>query len=509
VLPVPLLWLAVGQDVEIDEAPSVKELRKRAIEARTEVAADPTETVAIDAGETLFFRVKVPVRKGVPLDGTIDKVRAPKGVSIVPWVEVAGGFAIYGIQADRTVASTDLLEGEIILRDREGNPVGRKALLHEIAPRRSAPTAEIIALDRDAYLHHQAIAASAYERLQRLHDFLRLDQFVRPPSAQNVPADRTEDYLRFMHHRLRADAAERRLRAAAGSSDEAIEVQAIQAIGALSRRPSGPAKMARAIDGVTTTDALAITTKALEDLRIDEAEGFLDKLRNGGRLTKEELAEALIIAGAIRFARGAERDAAKEMGRAFCIIPELGSAPARRAFAKLFAEAKAATPCKEPIEIREVKVEHAKSGESLVYRITAEFGDDPFGLITGGDVQLWGSGGEIFAGDQVRTTDVEGRRFLVGEVRDSGNMETFGGQILVKAFVKDVSGVVIASFGHPDPKPLPIERHESLPAVDIPWWVWVVVAGGVAVAAGTTTAIVLGTREREAELGIGPIEVTF
>ncbi len=372
-----------------------------------------------------------------------------------------------------------------------------------------APTADAIALDALAYHHHQARALEALPHLGPVAAELRLDRFTRPPPLARVPPERLSDFSQFLHHRLRAELARRRLVAAAHASDPSLETAAIRAVGGLTQGPSGPSQTAAAIDGLTTGDALALAEKALGNLRLDDAEGMLVKLRNNGHLERRELAEALEMLGAIQRARGRTDLSERTFGQALCAEPGLPSTVPVRALAAAFREAQARSPCTEPIRITEVHVLRDQGEHGLVYRVVADIGGDPFGLVEGGDLQIWGSGGAMFAADRPRSTERNGRRELAGTIEDTGNMETYTGQILVKVFLRDLSGVVIDSFGDPDPVSLPIERGEHLPAVAIPWWVWAVAAGVAVAAAGTVTAIVLTKDSGEPPLGIGPIDVSF
>lgn len=475
---------------------------------------EATETLRIEAGQTLFvkdsFSLPEEVFDGVPRD-----IRGPRGVSVAPWVEVVaqdGGrtTVIYAIAAERSrQPGTEILEATLVLRNRRGAPVGRRSIAHELRIRSPSVTAEEIAAARDTYLEHLEQATQAFARLEPLHDHLRPDRFVRPPPTNRVPDDRLDAYRSFMHHRLRADAARDRIRTAADAGDEALETKAIKALGSLSSGPTGPAKKARAIEGLDTQAALGKARAALADLRLDEAEGFLDKLRKTRALEKTELAQVLVMEGALRYARDREEAAGVLFGQALCAEPGLEPKLTRSPFLKAFEAARAAGACESPTRIQEVSVVRDRTEAGLVYRVIARYGPDPFGLVRAGDLQIWGSGGGMFEGRRAEASPGLEETSLVTEIPDTGNMETYAGQILVKVFLRDASGVIIDSLGDPDPVALPIQEGENLSDFSIPWWVWAI-AGTVAVAgAATATALLVGKNDGEPPLGIGPIEVSF
>lgn len=476
---------------------------------------ESTETLRIEAGQTLFIEDGVSLDQDA-FDGIPKDVRGPAGVSLAPWIEVVAhedgrATIIYAIEAAPSRRpGTEILEATLVLRDRSGTPIGEKSIAHELQIRSPTVKLDEIEIARDACLDHQARAAEAFARLSPLHDYLRPDRFVRPPPTTRVPKDRLDAYRTFMHHRLRADAARRRIRTAADLKEETLEIAAIQAIGALSKGPTGPAKMARAIEGLGIEAALEKAAASLTDLRLDEAEGFLDKIRSTGRLEKPELARVLQMYGAIRYARGKEDAGRVLFGQALCADPQLEPQLDRAPFLKALEAAKAAGTCETPTRIQEVKVERDQTPKlGLVYRITARYGPDPFGLVQAADLQIWGSGGGMFDERQVEATRGLEETFLVAEIPDTGNMETYAGQILVKVLLRDVSGVVIDSLGDPDPVPLSIEKGENLSTVSIPWWVWAI-AGSVALAgAATATALLVTRNDGEPPLGIGPTDVTF
>jgi hypothetical protein len=479
-----LALLLLAQPVGLELPPAEKQKRIAAIEARTEASVPFADAFTLEAGDSILVRVSLPVNDASgDLTARSKDARGGAGLRVSRWVEVVaqkpGAIVLrYAIEAGAERApGSDIVEAVLEVRDEEG-VVAKRTVAHEVTVVRPTPTPEEIALDRDAVLHHRAAAAA---RLAEKQDILR--------------------------HERRAEAARRRLVAAAGTEDPALALAAIHAIGSLSRGPSGDAKHARATDGLTTEAALELAAKSLDELKIDEAQGIVAKLRKSGRLLKRELAAALQVLGAVQLARGDEAEARRLFGQALCADPGVASLLERPAFEEAFRQAKEKSACREPIRIGEVHVYRDQGDGGLVYQITATYSDDPLELVGGGDLEIWGTGGGVFATARVPSTEKNGRKILVGTIEDNGKMETYAGQILVKVFLRDESGVVIDSFGDPDPVSLPIEEGENLPSVSIPWWVWLIV--GVAVAgAGAATAVAL-TRPEEDQLGIGPIEVTF
>jgi hypothetical protein len=438
-------------------------------------------SLSAEAGETIFVNAELEVDEARgELKGSVKDVRAGSGLGIAPFVEVVerkpGAVVVrYAIEiAPDRAAGTDTIEATLQV-DADGRRIAKKSIAHELAVTTPTPTPEEIARERDAVREHVSKAEQ---------------RGAKPKTVA--------------HHELRSEAARRRLLAAARAEDPAVELAAIHAIGSLAKGASRAPKPGA--ESMTTEAVLDAAAKQLDALAIDEAESALIEVRR--KLVKKELAVALQLLGAIELAKGDDEDSRRAFGQALCADPGLQAILKRRAFQTAFEAAKAQNPCREPIRIQEIHVERDQGKKGLVIEISATFGDDPFGLVEYGDVQIWGTGGGMFASDRPRSIEKNGQRSVLGEIDDNGKMETYDGQILVKVFLRDSAGVVIDSFGDPDPVPRPIESGGDLSST-IPWWVWIVTAG-VAVAAGATvTAIVLTRDDGEPPLGIGPIEVTF
>ena len=100
------------------------------------------------------------------------------------------------------------------------------------------------------------------------------------------------------------------------------------------------------------------------------------------------------------------------------------------------------------VETRITQVlEDALSGiEGVEVQVKVPYGPDPYNLIEGGDVELWGSGGGILDSQKVkaRRGDIT---WLRADFPDTGFLENYEGNLLVRVLAKDSSGVVIASAG--------------------------------------------------------------
>jgi len=82
-------------------------------------------------------------------------------------------------------------------------------------------------------------------------------------------------------------------------------------------------------------------------------------------------------------------------------------------------------------------------------------------------------------------------------------------QVPVRIRVLDRAGIELAGVGRPDPLFVPMPREQK--SFRVPPWVWWV-AGGVAVAGGTTAVVFLATRDTpaaEPERRLGPIDIRF
>jgi hypothetical protein len=461
---------------------------------------------SLPRGDTVFVEVDVALSRAtsLPLEALIANQKSTKEVKLAPYVEVlavSGKSAriSYALRAASDAAfGTYRLFAFIEVRERNGAIIGAAQVDQTIEV---GPLSPDIEAWKKSYLLHQGAASEAYEALRSLKDTLRLDRVDPPPASSKVKDADAPVLAKFLHHRLRADVELRRLRTMVDSTDSVVAEAALMAIGALSKRPTGTVAKASAIEGETIGRSLELALVAMNDARLDDAEAYLDKLTTSGRLDRLELASGLVMLGAIYAARGRSVDAEKAIGRALCIDPKLDIRFERPLFVKSLEAAKTARfACKAPIAIGEVT---ATRVEGTTILIRAAFGPDPYQLIGGGDVEVWGSGGGVHRAEKVRAHD----NVLEATVVDTNDLQAYGGQLLLRVILRDVSGVSIATFGDPDPGSVVVRGESSSLKLDVPWWVWVVAGGVVAAAAGTTIAVV--TSDRDVRYGIGPINAQF
>lgn len=457
-------------------------------------------SATLGRGDALFIEAPVPSKGAV--EAVVGNARSPKDLKLAPYIELAGDKMIYALRASSDAAlGTHRLFAIIELKGPNGALLGTAQIDQAIEIVAPVHSKEAIDAARRAHLSNQGEASSAYDLLPRLHDTLRLDRADPPPAFSKIKDGELEPLRKFLRHRLRADIELRKLRTAVDATDPALAEAALLAIGALSHRPTGTVTKASAIEGETISRSLELAAAALEDARLDEGEAFLNKLSTSGRLDKAELARALVLLGAVYAARGRPADAAKSMGRALCIDPRLDVALGRPLYKKTFASARsAANACKAPITIGDVT---ATRVEGATIAIRATFSSDPHGLISGGDVEVWGSGGAVHRAEKVRAGD----NTLEATIQDTGELQAYDGQLLLRVLLREVSGVTIASFGDPDPSPVPLANAGGGFSLDIPWWGWVT-AASVVVLGAATAAIVIGS-DREVVYGIGPINAQF
>src|SRR5262249_15627073 len=139
-------------------------------------------------------------------------------------------------------------------------------------------TTEAIESDKRTFVESQDLATAAFDKLRSLQDDLRLDRLDPPPPIDRIGEKDLPSVTAFFHHRTRAEIARQHLRTLADAADPKIKEAAVLAIGSLTKKPTGPLAKASAIDGERIDRALQMAETALEDLRIDEAEGIANKL---------------------------------------------------------------------------------------------------------------------------------------------------------------------------------------------------------------------------------------
>ncbi len=518
-LAVLLTAQASGEDLSFADnaaAADSPEAVAKAHLARTQKQVPAQERLSLAAGDTVFVTAVIPFKgpapqrpRAVPV-----AVRADRNVGTAPWAEVLeikGRRATvrYAVRSRPGPGGTFGLKFVLDLQDGlSAKTLGRIRVQHQLQVTPVPADAEALRKDRQAYLHHQAKATAAYRDLPQLKDFLRLDRVDRAPSASRVSDDQRKTLQAFLTHRLLADVAHVRIRAAAEHPDLTFAERAAQTLGSLSQRPTGPAASARAIEGVTAQIALQMTQRALDDLKIDIAEGFLNKLRTSGRLSPEQLAESLAMLGAISYLRKKPQDAIRAYGAALCLQPSLPDPSQHPILKARFQRAQAQPGCPEGLGIESVSAERKVGDEGISVQVRVRLKPDPNGIISGGTVQLWGSGGRVERSATPRVEVEDGVPYLVADLADDEDTRTTE-HLLVTVFAKHLSGIVLASAGDPDPVFVAVAHAELGDAPLVPTWLWWA-AGAVAVVGGATAGIwALSQQQGTVERGIGPVGVRF
>ncbi len=436
-------------------------------------------------------------------------VRASRAVTIAAWVDRSNTSLRYILQAQPEGAlGPHVLSATLTLIDEKGRKLQSFPVRHKIQVTEASGTSVEVETAKRAFRFHQGHAQAAYAQLESLHNDLRLDRVDRPPRLSKVPKDKEELLQRFYHHRVRAEIARGRLHALAQLKVRGTADQAALAIGGLTERPTGPAQKARAIDGVTTERGIAIAREALWQLRIDQAEGFLNRLRSSGRLEPSELASVLQLLGAVYLLRGRKAEATTTLGRSLCLSPDQKNLLKRPLLKESFETLRSSRKCTKPISIAKITATREDIDGTLYIVVSADYAPDPYRLGAKGVIQIFGTGGGVSAERKMEVN--QAKSSFEARFKDEGQFENFAGRILLKGLLQDLSGVTIATIGDPDPLSLPIVTGESASGIRVPWWVWVVIGGAAVVGGATAGAVVLARRDSGGPTrGIGPIEVSF
>lgn len=515
-LPATLCALALlGQtesDLSFADPTPAPTTRDFAAELTRVVPSAPV--LQLEAGDTVFVEIGLKLRRRAP-----DRVRAVPvavkgdGATTAPWAEVR--FA-EGRRASIRYAVRARAEGRgpltftLELRDAvSDDTLGRVAVRHDVLVAPSGLAPADVDDNVTAYRALQARAAQAYEDLPELRDFLRLDRVDRAPSSARIPETKDPILQDFLRYRLLADVARQRLRAMADAADPTVAAAGARGIGRLSDGPTGVAKAARAIEGLTTGRALELARRALDRLQVDVAEGMLDKLRLSGTLERGELARAFALLGGVHHLRGRRAAAIRAYGGALCLDPEIRPAVGRRVLLERFEAAIAEGGCPEPIAVAEVVATREITDRGPRLKVQAFLTPDPFQVVSGGEIQLWGFGGAVERAAR-GSADHGERRPVIEVVLDEDLDSASSPDVLLKVLVRHRSGVELATFGHPDPRRVRVSNAEEIgDPSGTNWWVWLAVGGAAIVAAGAGVGIWAASGSSEVDRGIGPTTVRF
>ncbi len=473
-----------------------------------------TLALKINAGDTVFLLTEIklsatPVQPQVRLIA----VRADRGVSTAPWAELIAvkrriATVRYPVRVRSAADQPKDIRFVIDVRDgQSGKSVGNQRVQHTVVIGPIRADAEDLLLDTKAYLHHQRLAQQAYDKLPELKDYLRLDRVDRPPSPSRVPEAKNAILQSFLQHRFHADIARQRLRTAADHEDQTIALAAALALGKLSAKPSGPAARARAIEGVSRRQALKLATSALDDLQIDEAEGILNKLRLGGTLNKRALAMTLALQGAVSFLRNKPQVAIRNYGAAHCLVSGLRPQVSRNILRKRFEQSVSAPGCAKAISFEQVRATRKSVNGELVVQVHLRISPDPHQVVSGGKVQLWGSGGQIAREATARVQTKDGVAYLLVDFPEDEESLS-GAWLLMKAEAQHVSGVTLATLGDDKPQAVQIEDGGLGTALIVPTWLWVV-TGSAALVGGAVAGVWALSQSNQINRAIGPVDIRF
>ncbi len=500
----------------VDASPESAEARRAAaIEVRyaprRHRAADGPLTLAPGRSVRVGFELASDRRARPPLRVGL-RTRDDRGVRVVgeaEAVEPIGTPRAPGLRFEVLVrASADAAPGArrlklvVELSDARGRRAGGQTLALELSLVAPDDPPDSVALDRAAYRAALEAGGRARDALGPLGSRLRLDRRDAPRTGP-LGAEAEARLADFVRARERAREARDRLRAAALWGEAELRTAAARVL--VDLPPLEPSR-GDPLAGRDSARAVTEAEGALARVELETAERLARAARTSGKLDPPGLGRALAVLGAIASLRGDEATARTELGRALCLDPTRASPsplpPVETSFAALRAEAR----CTGPLRLGRLEaVREARDGKVWV-DVRLPFGPDPYALVSGGDIELWGGGGAVIEVAQVRARRGPPDR-LEASFEDRGDLTNVSGQLLVRLVAKDVSGVALAGIGEASPIAVDVKASERGTSPGLPWWVWV--ASGVAVAgAATAVALAVGSGG-EPPRALGPTTITF
>jgi hypothetical protein len=476
----------------------------------------PVEAVVeVEQGDTVWLPITLKLRDAPPADLRVELRRreGTPGLSAFERVErvelelvrgqaLGRARVVLRVEPDAPVGA-----GQVVARAEAGDALGRlfgDAALRwsvRVVPPRT-PVAELQLLAA-AFQRHQAVAVRAGRGLGPLESKLRFDR-VEVPALPGLTRAEELSLTAFVGARLRADAAERRLRAAARVPDGVIARAALEALAGLAPpvppppapRPSDvkpDARQARA----RADDALA----RFDRLELRGVDGALWRARMTTGLDREALAKVLVRLGALALLRG-DLGGQELLLQGACLDPSALERLEPAALADLTRTA--AARCTRPLALHSTSAVPVDTDDGPGVRVRVLVGPDPGHALDGAKLELLGPAeGVVAARDVVAERgDLTGFAAIFA-ARELPQTEGAPVRLRARLRARDVAGNTLLALDAVDAT---VSAEGEDLTSGLPWWLWV--AGG-ALVAGAATSVILGVRGGGATPTIGPVDVRF
>lgn len=477
------------------------------------VVVAPDVPIDLEVGETVLVEVKCRVERPdvvaiPPVESVVVRpvgARTGRESEILPWVEVVKVDRRFVIARVPFVGlrpgTVNAIVGLEIHERGAVDPVAVQPVSVKLTVKPATTSPDAIAAARNRFEEENEAAAKIHATLAKSKAWVEPDRLTPYPTRE-IPDAEVTPLARFYRHRLRAGAALRALRAAADVEDADLAKQATRALGAIAPMP-GPGDDVSVVKRLANEKAIDATAVAIDDLEIRQAHAYADFLLDSGRLNLPELARVLALRGFVMLARGEDKRAERDLGRAFCIRGDLAPKVKRAWFVEEAKRVRDANACDRPLAVDRVVATAVVKDERPALEVVATFGPDPHRLVAKANVQLWTYEGALDTSLEVPAIHVGAPR-IEARLFGSGHGD---GHALIKVFLLDANGTELASTGDPDPLAVPVVAGEGTGG-PIPWWVWAV-AGGVVVAGAATVGVVALTRSGGVDRVIGPVDIRF
>ena len=334
---------------------------------------------------------------------------------------------------------------------------------------------------------------------------------TKAPSMRSLPSSLYKQKLpkawtrQFFSYRLKASIAERELYTSLKSATKQERDEILTAI--LNLRYFEDSVQSR-LSPYTTTPQSSLKAAVKKLLRYELSDAlYLAKFaRNSGKLDIALLAKSLLIIGGIQLLGAPESQSAIDtVNKAICLEKDLDFPLASIRVAQTLETIKSRNLCKQKLNIQQVKARRLIEDGNNMVEVTGLFGPDPYKMVSGGTIELWGAGGDIIESAQIRAERGSLNR-VVSTFEDRGDIQNYVGDILIRIIIKDVAGTELAYYGQTEPIALSIDES-SISIVDR-WGPWLWILTGIAVtSAGIFTYSHFSSQEPER--GIGPVTIRF